>query len=85
MLRIVIPFEGTLTRASNGAPVVGRKITFLVGGRPGCIATTNAQGSASCRATLPSLVGVVLSLGYTGVFDGDGQYHASSGRGNLVR
>jgi hypothetical protein len=83
-LNVTLPFTATLTRTATGLPVAGKPVRFLAGASPACNATTNAQGVASCTYTLSSLLGVVLGLGYSAVFDGDGEYAASSGRGSLV-
>ena len=84
LLKLAIPFEARLVRSPGGQPLAGRTITFVTGGQRACSAVTNAQGVAKCTATLPSLLGVLLGLGYTAVFDGDTTYAGSSGKGALI-
>lgn len=83
-LQIKLPFTATLTRTSTGTPIAGKSVRFIAGATPACNATTNAQGVASCTFTVFSLLSTVLGLGYSAVFDGDGQYAGSSGHGGLV-
>lgn len=49
-------FRATLTRSSNGSPLAGQTITFRVGDRVMCTATTRDNGVASCSA-LALLIG----------------------------
>lgn len=84
LLKLTVPFEARLTRSPGGRPLAGRTITFVAGGQRACSAATDAAGVARCTATLPSLLGVLLGLGYTAVFDGDAVHAGSSGKGALV-
>jgi hypothetical protein len=76
LLGLTRTVSATLTRASDGAPLAGRRVSFVVGGAVLCTATTDAHGTASC-----SLFGLFLSLGrlsVTSTWAGDGSYVGTS-------
>ena len=73
--------SATLTDASG--PVAGQQITFTSGSTQLCTATTNAEGTASCSATM-SLLSIVLSLGYTASFAGDANDQSASASAGLI-
>ena len=72
-----IRFQATLTTAVGGTPIAGEQVTFtssVLGLNTKCTATTDANGVASCQATVNSL----LTGTYTANFAGDGLYLPSS-------
>jgi hypothetical protein len=70
---------------SGGEPLAGRTVTFTAGGATICSAQTTSNGVAACIGHLvPSLLRVVLSLGYVASFAGDSDYLPSSDRGALI-
>lgn len=73
--------SATLTDASG--PVAGQQITFMSGSTQLCTATTNAEGTASCNATM-SLLSIVLSLGYTASFAGNANDQSASASAGLI-
>jgi len=66
------------TLESVGAPVVGRLVSFSIGGTTLCAATTGVNGAASCRPSFAGEVAVLLANRYTANFSGDDSYMGSS-------
>jgi len=62
------------TLESVGAPVVGRLVSFSIGGTTLCAATTGVNGAASCRPSFAGEVAVLLANRYTANFSGDDSY-----------
>jgi hypothetical protein len=76
-------FKAHLTRTDTGAPVVGRTVSFVAGGRVQCTAVTDSGGLAQCGGLISSLVAIV-GLGYDAVFVGDFDYLPSSDHGPII-
>ncbi|WP_205699225.1 Ig-like domain-containing protein [Conexibacter sp. SYSU D00693] len=83
-LQIKISYSATLRRAGDGAPIAGKKVTFLTGGQPACTATTDANGYARCAWQLSQTLAVLLGGGYSAVFTGDADFEPSRGQGRLI-
>jgi hypothetical protein len=75
--------SATLTDSNTGAPLSGQTLVFTAGGSRLCTATTNASGTASCRALGASL-GALLHLGYTVSYAGSADYAPSSATGSAI-
>ncbi|WP_447008921.1 cytochrome D1 domain-containing protein [Saccharothrix sp. DSM 118769] len=78
--------DATLTESHTGKPVVGRTVAFrTIKGHPLCTATTNAQGTATCDANVPLLVGLgTLLSGYTASHAGDTTHGPSRTHGHTT-
>jgi hypothetical protein len=76
-------FNLSATLTDGGGPVAGQQITFTSGSTQLCTATTDAEGTASCSATM-SLLSIVLSLGYTASFAGNANDQAASASAGLI-
>ncbi|MGD0558624.1 MAG: hypothetical protein ABSA93_27055 [Streptosporangiaceae bacterium] len=76
-------FNLSATLTDGGGPVAGQQITFTSGSTQLCTATTDAEGTASCSATM-SLLSIVLSLGYTASFAGNTNDQAASASAGLI-
>jgi hypothetical protein len=76
-----LELSATLT-TTGGTAVPGETITFSFAGTELCMATTNADGLASCDIN-PTLVVIILGGTYDGSFAGDQSYAPSSGSGKL--
>jgi hypothetical protein len=78
----------TATVTSPNGPVGGQPVTFTAGSTPLCTATTDADGMATCDATVPcdalSALTILQWLGYTATYTGDMAYQGSAGTGSLI-
>lgn len=78
-----VTLQATLTRSSDGSPVVGRTVSFTVAGSSAGSGVTNSSGVASVSYAIPESLGVgSASIG--AAFAGDPPYEASSGSGTLT-
>lgn len=79
----VLDLAATLT-SELGEPLEGKTVEFRAGASETlCTDVTDASGHASCEA-LPSLVPLVLALGYTADFNGDAVYEGSEDDAELI-
>jgi hypothetical protein len=86
-LRISITnLSATLTTTAGNTPIAGQTIRFVSGSTTLCTATTDANGFAKCPSVpLGATLNVLLSLGYTAVFDGTAAgLQPSSAKGSLI-
>jgi hypothetical protein len=78
----------TATLTGPDGPLAGQPVTFTAGSTDLCTATTNADGMASCGATIPcdatSAWDVLQWLGYTVTYAGGMGYQGSTATGSLV-
>ena len=81
---VVFPKLRATLRTASGAPLVGRTISFSVGGTPVCSATTNAQGAGTCSATIPLVQGPAQPR-LPGELRGRPGLRGEHGRGPLVQ
>lgn len=65
-------------------PVADAELTFSIGGKPACTATTNASGVATCAAG-SRLLELVLNLGYTASYAGSAGDLGASARAGIIR
>ncbi|HEX3622577.1 MAG TPA: MBG domain-containing protein [Acidimicrobiales bacterium] len=72
-----------LTIGSPAVPVSGQTIRFMVGSTVVCVATTDANGNASCTGSVTAQLGVILHGGYDAVFGGDPNLLPSQSHGPL--
>lgn len=88
----VTGLSATLTNKTTGSPIPGQTITFIgrSGSVPLCTAVTNANGTASCAATLTgSLLANILRVdnlvifGYTATYTPTPGYTGSSADGRV--
>jgi hypothetical protein len=79
-------FTATLVRSDSPAGVprvlAGETLTFVVGGKTMCSATTDIHGVATCSAPI-GLVSALTQKTYTATFAGSGVYEPSSSTGTL--
>jgi hypothetical protein len=75
--------SATLTDSDTGEPLSGQTLVFTAGGSQLCTATTNTNGTASCK-TLGALLGALLHLGYTATYSGSADYKPSSAHGSAI-
>ncbi len=66
---------------SDDGAIVGRSVTFTLGGTVTCTGTTNSSGVASCTVTLPSTAG---SYSLKSNFTSDGYYESDSTSGTFT-
>jgi len=76
--------SATLTRTDTGAPLPGQTLTFTAGGTLLCVATTDANGNASCTS-LTALLTAILNLGFHVSYAGTSVYAPASATGNLIQ
>jgi hypothetical protein len=78
-----IRFQATLTTSLSSTPIAGQTVSFtssLLGLNTHCDATTDANGVASCQATVNSLLGG----GYTATFAGTSLYLPSTDHAQVL-
>ena len=78
-------YRARLTRATDGAVLPDRVVTFVSGGQAACQARTDSDGVATCRWLLDRTLNLVLENGYDAVFAGDADQHAADGHGTIVQ
>lgn len=83
-LRLLVSPRATLRDSSSHLPLAGKTVSFKAGNTPLGTAVTNANGVATCQATLARTLAGLLSLGYTVAFAGDATYEPSSGSGGIL-
>ncbi len=71
------------TLTGNGRAIAGYPVSFTTGKTVLCVATTDAQGVATCDANAQRLA-LTLNGGYVAGYAGDANNTASSARGNLI-
>jgi hypothetical protein len=78
----------TATLTGPDGPVAGQPVTFTAGSTPLCTATTDADGMATCDATVPceaaSALTILQWLGYSATYTGDMAYERATGTGGLI-
>jgi hypothetical protein len=78
-----IRFQATLTETISGAPIAGQQVTFtssLLGLNTKCVGTTDANGVATCQATVNALLGG----GYDATFAGTALYQPSTSHAQVL-
>jgi hypothetical protein len=78
--------SATLTSSAGNTPIANQTIRFVSGSTALCTATTDANGFAKCPSvSVGATLSILLSLGYTAVFDGTPSgLQASSAKGSLI-
>jgi hypothetical protein len=71
-------FHVSATLTSGGKPVGGKPISFSVGKTALCSASTESNGTASCKLDLKGEIAVLLANSYTATFAGDSGYLEST-------
>jgi hypothetical protein len=82
ILSLKVTYSATLVVSGTIKAVAGQVVTFSDGPLASCTGTTNANGVATCTASL-GLLSMLLSPSYTASFDGNIDYVLSSGTGTV--
>ena len=72
-----------LTETGTGGPVADRIVTMATSAGATCSAPTDANGVATCSG-VGALAQILVELGFTASFPGDGRFLASSARAGLL-
>ncbi|MGQ0619229.1 MAG: Calx-beta domain-containing protein [Panacagrimonas sp.] len=84
-IRIRFSPKATLKDSTTNTPIAGRSVNFKASDNTAlCTATTNASGVATCQATVPNALRIVLGLGYRASFNGDASYNPSTAKGDVL-
>jgi hypothetical protein len=83
-LRVSVPrLSARVTDIPSGTPIAGTAIVFEANGRVVCVATTDANGRATCSGLQLTVAGLV-SLGYKAHYAGDDFRAPVSGKGPIL-
>ena len=83
-VRIALTPEAVLRDVSGGVALPGKTVTFKAGETLLCTAVTDSSGVAKCQTNVLNTLATLLSLGYTGTYDGDTSYKPSSGSARVL-
>ncbi|WP_344188142.1 IPT/TIG domain-containing protein [Acrocarpospora corrugata] len=83
-LNINLHPSATLTDTTTSQPLAGQSVSFKVGTRTVCTATTNSSGVASCYGLVP-LATILLHLSYTATFAGTPALEAATDSAGLIQ
>jgi hypothetical protein len=84
ILMLGVTFSATLTSQATGKGIAGQTVTFADGSLASCSATTNANGVASCTASVLAVLGLLLSPSYSAAYAGGTDYLGANGAGGVT-